>query len=681
MEILGRGARARGGVWARVCLMAAVSASSALARGAPGESEQPAAEPGAPGSAVSEELVFEKIPVVITASRHEQKASEAPASVAIITAAEIERYGYRTLGEALQSVPGLYINYDRNYTYIGVRGFARPGDYNSRIQTQINGHPMNDNIWDYAAVGEDQGLDVSMVERIEVVYGPGSALYGSNAVFATVNVITRPPASVRGTELALEGGSFDRGQARLTYGGGAGAWNLAASGSVLHAVGDDIFFPEYKALGQNGGIAEGTDFEKAYRFYARAERGPLSIQASTMYRLKGVPTGAFATVFDDDSTRTNDGRTFLDVQYRKPLREGMSLMLRGAYDDYRYWGTYRYDAGGGLQVDNIDSSLGRWLSQEAQIDYRLSPRHHLTIGQGLVSNYRAHVDNHDDTPFVQYAEFSRSYSEYSVYAQHEYTPAPAWHLTTGVRYDDYSSFGSALSPRFALVYAPESSWRLKAMAGRAFRAPSVYELHFENYTYIPPPSLDPETVDSYELAFESSLGPRLDGRMAVYQDRIHDLISLTSLGGGLEQFQNIDQAVTRGGEITLRARLGNGTDGYFSYSLMRARDGDGNQLSNYPAESLKAGLSAPFGKDRWRASANFQYYDHRLTLQNTWSPTVFLTNVTLVAPLVHRNARLRASVYNVFDRDYGLPASTEHQDLVLIPQDGRTFSLRLQWKF
>jgi iron complex outermembrane receptor protein len=658
-----------------------MSAPSALARGAPAKPARPAAQPGASGSAVSEELVFENIPVVITASRHEQKAGEAPASVAIITAAEIERYGYRTLGEALQSVPGLYINYDHDYTYIGVRGFARPGDYNSRIQMQINGHPMNDNVWDYSAVGEDQGLDISMVERIEVVYGPGSALYGSNAVLATINVITRPPASVRGTELALEGGSFDRGQARITCGAGAGAWNLAASGSVLHAVGDNLFFPEYKALGQNGGVAEGADFEKAYRFYASAERGPLFIQASSMYRLKGIPTGAFATVFNEDATRNNDGRTFLDVQYRKALRQGMTLMLRGSYDEYRYWGTYRYDAGGGLLVDNIDDSSGRWISQEAQINYQASARHHLTVGQGFVSNYRTHIGNYDDTPFVEYADLSTDFTESSVYAQHEYTPAAAWHLTMGVRYDDYSSFGSALSPRFALVYAPENSWRLKVLAGRAFRAPNVYELYFENYSYVPPASLDPETVDSYELAFESSLGRRLEGRLAVYEDRIRDLISLVEISPGINQFSNLDEAVTRGGELALRTRFANGTDGYFSYSLMRARDGDGNQLSNYPAESIKAGVSAPFGKDRWRASLNLQYYDRRLTLQNTWSPTVFLTNMTVVAPLLHRNARLSASVHNLFDRDYGLPASAEHQDLVLIPQDGRTFSLRLQWKF
>jgi iron complex outermembrane receptor protein len=682
MEILSREERALAGVWGRVCLALAVCASPVLAQSDPEKAAPPAAgEAQATGAAVSEDLLFEDIPVVITASRHEQKASEAPASVAIITADEIERQGYRTLAEALQSVPGIYINYDRNYTYIGVRGFARPGDYNSRVQVQVDGHPMNDNVWDQAFVGEDLGVDMSNVDRVEVVYGPGAALYGSNALFATINVITRKPVGARGTELALEGGGLGRGKVRLSHGGEAGGWNYAGSAGALNIGGGNLYFPEYDALGQNGGLAERTDYEKASQVYGKLEKGDLSVQVMSVYRIKGIPTGAFFTVFNDDTSRTTDVRSFLDMEYHRSLREGMDLTVHGAYDEYRYWGTYRYDAGGGVLVDNIDQSAGRWASQEAQIDYRVSPRHHLTFGQSFVRNFEAHLENHDEDPRVVYNDVGRAFSEYSVYVQHEYVPRRGLQLTAGARYDDYSTFGSAVSPRLALVYGPAENWRLKLLAGRAFRAPGVYELFSNDPTFVPAQSLDPEVVASYELAYEARLGARFDLRSSLYQDRVSDLISLTSVGPGISQFQNVDRAVNRGGEIQVRARFADGTNGYLSYSYMKAEDGDGQRLTNYPPQSIKAGVSVPFGQDRWRLSANLQYYEERLTLTGTQSPDVFLTNVTLVAPLFHRNARLSASVFNLFDRNYGLPASTEHQDLVLIPQDGRSFVLRAVWNF
>ncbi len=650
-----------------------VVAGTARAQRTPGKA--------APEAAVSELLVFQDIPVVITASRHEQRASEAPATVAIITAEDIEHHGFRTLAEALETVPGVYITYDRNYTYIGVRGFSRPGDYNSRVQMQINGHPMNDSIWDYSAVGEDQNLDMSTVERVEVVYGPGSTLYGSNALLATINVITRRPESAPGGQLALEGGSFGRAHARLSYTGEAAGWKFLTSGSVLDTKGDDLYFPEYDALGQNGGMAEEADLEKAYRFYARADRGNFVLQASSLYREKGIPTGAFATVFNDDATRTWDARHFVDLRYQRALRPDLDLVLRGSYDEYRYWANYRYDMGGGVLVDNTDRSTGRWLSQEAQIDYRLSPRHHFTFGQGFVRNFHSSIESFDNDPTVVYVDVGRSYSEYSAFAQHEYAPARAVRVTSGVRYDDYSTFGSKVSPRLAVVLAPRDTWRIKAMAGRAFRAPNIYELYYESFSWIAGGDLEPEITTSYELAVESRLGARLDGRLALYRLRIRDLISLTEPVPGTVQFANLDQAETRGTELLVRSRFANGAEGYFSHSYMHAEDGLGEKLSNYPSHSWKAGISVPFANQRWRVSADVRTYEERRTLAGTQSPDVTVVNATLQAPLFSRRARLHASIYNLFDREYGLPASAEHQDLVLIPQDGRAFSLRLLWDF
>lgn len=121
---------------------------------------------------------------IFSASKFLQKASEAPASIDIITADEIARYGYRNINDVLRSVPGFYVTNDRNYSYIGARGFARPGDYNSRLLLLVDGKRLNDNVYDSVLAGEESPVDIDLISRIEVIRGPSSSLYGTSARFA-----------------------------------------------------------------------------------------------------------------------------------------------------------------------------------------------------------------------------------------------------------------------------------------------------------------------------------------------------------------------------------------------------------------------------------------------------------------------------------------------------------------
>lgn len=155
---------------------------------------------------------------VFGASERLQPVTEAPASVSFVTAQEIERYGWRTLAEILRSVRGLYVTNDRNFSLIGTRGFAKPGDYNSRILLLVNGHRVNDNVFGQAEIGAEFGLDPAMFERVEIIRGPASSLYGDSAFFAVVNVITRTGASLDGVSLALDAGTLGTQLARAAAG-------------------------------------------------------------------------------------------------------------------------------------------------------------------------------------------------------------------------------------------------------------------------------------------------------------------------------------------------------------------------------------------------------------------------------------------------------------------------------
>ena len=155
-----------------------------------------------------------------------QKVTEAPSSVTIITADEIRGFGHRTLADVLRTVRGFYVTYDRNYSYLGVRGFSRPGDYNARVLLQVDGHRLNDNVFGSALIGTEFPLDVDLIERIEIIRGPSSALYGTSAFFAVINVITQTRQPENGLEASATLGSFDalRGPCHLqpTVRGGSG---------------------------------------------------------------------------------------------------------------------------------------------------------------------------------------------------------------------------------------------------------------------------------------------------------------------------------------------------------------------------------------------------------------------------------------------------------------------------
>jgi outer membrane receptor for ferrienterochelin and colicins len=129
-----------------------------------------------------QELMEIEVVTVYGASKFEQKLTEAPAAVSIVTSSDIKRYGHRTLADILRGVRGFYTTYDRNYHYLGMRGFARAGDYNTRFLLLVDGHRVNENIYNQAPIGTDFPIDVDLIDRVEVIRGPSSSIYGTNAV-------------------------------------------------------------------------------------------------------------------------------------------------------------------------------------------------------------------------------------------------------------------------------------------------------------------------------------------------------------------------------------------------------------------------------------------------------------------------------------------------------------------
>ena len=233
-----------------------------------------------PGSAqgVSDPLVLGLDSLLNTkisaAAKYEQTSSEAASSVTIITAEDIQRHGYQTLGQALAATRGFYVSYDRNYAFLGARGFSRPSDYNNRILILLDGNAVNEGNFGGAPVGTDLGVAMSSLERIEIVRGPGSALYGTGAIFAVVNLVSKGADVQPGARGAVRAGSYGARGGTLGYRGAPRTGlGVTLEGTWDGSDGQDLFYPEYDAPESNFGVAHNSDWERRWARQRRARRG------------------------------------------------------------------------------------------------------------------------------------------------------------------------------------------------------------------------------------------------------------------------------------------------------------------------------------------------------------------------------------------------------------------------
>ena len=287
-----------------------------------------------------------KIEVVFAASKRAQRTRDVPSFVSVVTAAEIKEHGYRTLADILKTLPSFYIANDRNYSYVGVRGFERPGDYNSRVLLLIDGLRINDNIYNQAYLGEELGVDMDVVERIEVIRGPSAAIYGSNAFFAVINIVTKRGASVKGMEVATSAASFGTYGGRATFGQTfAKNLDVLVSGSVSDSKGQNFYYGEYDDPSTNNGLARGVDGESSHKLLANVTKGNFSFQAHSSRREKSIPTGAFGTLFGDKRTHTVDEIKQASASYERSVEQGTSVSTRVHATRWGYHGEYAYDPG------------------------------------------------------------------------------------------------------------------------------------------------------------------------------------------------------------------------------------------------------------------------------------------------------------------------------------------------
>lgn len=632
-----------------------------------------------------EQLMEIEVDTVSGASRYDQPVTEAPASVSIVTADEIKKFGYRNLADILQSVPGFSITNDRNYQYAGIRGFGLPGDYGTRMLLLVDGVRQSDPVYQTAFIGSEMVVDVDLIERVEVIRGPGHTLYGANAMLGVINVITKRGRDLDGFEVSGQAGSFDTYQGRLSYGKKFTTGpEMLLSGTFLHNRGQDLYYPEFDSPSTDFGWARGCDRERFGSAFLKMIYHGLTLEGGYVQRDKTLPTAPWGTVFNNPGTEAGDSSLFLDLKYRHTFESGLDMTSRLSWNQYRYDGRYIYDSSeeGDAQLlfTNIDKARSSWLQGEVQLSGEVAEKHRLVGGLEFRTVLRMVQLNYDTE---MYLDDRRTSWNAGLYLQDEYRILDTLILTAGLRYDHFDTFGDTVNPRVALIYSPLSRTTAKFLFGTAFRPPSGYELYYgDGYSQKTNPGLREERSINYELTIDQYLGRHFRGSVSGFYSRVKDLISqVLDPSDDLLVFRNIDKADLKGVELELDGKWDNGMQGKVSYTFQDGRNlTTDERLPNSARHLVKLNLVLPVLREKVFLGMEEQYTSRKRTLGRNETRDFFITNLTLFTRNLLKNFELSGSVYNLFNTGYSIPAGGEFTQDTL-RQDGRTFRVKATWKF
>jgi len=656
----------------RSILAALVCAWSALA----------AASDGPPQKPSDETVLFGDLPAVEAASLHAQTLAEAPANITVITAAEIRRYGYRTLAEALSSVRGFYVTNDHTYHYVGVRGISLPGDFNTRFLVMLNGHPLTDNIYNSNGFfGQDFGLDMDLVERIEIIRGPTSALYGSNGMLANINVVTRSPVDAEPLRLSTETDSFGERKVSVSMakylGGGA---NLLLSASVFNNIG--IAFPT-EGLAVPAGVGSSfsnADGERGYHSFANLIWHDWSFTAYFNARDKQPPVGLGTSLSGDPSQHVTDSRSLVSAAYKHQAGPG-ELRWQISYDQYRYHDRYDYPVEG--QVEPVcDYNRGDWI--DSQLTYEL-PVAMGPLTVGLQGTWDIRSQQYNLVNGMEQDIAGQPDRSVAVFAQQQWNLSPRWKLYGGVRVDYSRNYRSFVSPRVALVYQPSARTAYKLVYGRPFRNPSAFEQFYNDggLSYAAAPQLRPEVANTFEASMERQVTRSMALVVNGFQYRIGQVIEAVTLDDGVLQYRNAGRLVSTGLELELNGKLGGRIEASASSTFENATGGqpavgqtENARLPNSPQLLPKARLGVPFFRDRLFLAGALQYLSARYTGSGDLLGGALLADFTATARL-HPHFDLQAGVRNALDRRYQDPV---YLSVDRLRGDGRSIFIKLVWR-
>ncbi len=617
------------------------------------------------------------------AAKTKQTASEAPAVVTIITNENIKATGATNLTDVLQGVPGIHVRYD----HFGFRPLVHfRGTKANQTLLMINGNPLKDLMWSFNFFWK--GLPTSMIDRIEIIRGPGSALFGSDASAGVINVITKTAGKIEHSEVGLRVGSFNSKSAWMQHGTQWNGFDINVTADLHDTDGHDPFIPTDgqtladTATGSNASLApdEAGYGWKNQDFRFSMAKGNWRLHTDYMSR-DDVEIGLTGAGVLDPVTNASDSQFnvdlfFNDEQFSKHW--GLDAELRFQHLDYTSGNGFQerppgYDDGTDVypngQINQMRSAERKFIFEVSGL-YSGIENHQIRTGIGhtfhdLYSveqyvnfgtgadgnpiNAGDPIENVSGTPYAFAPEKTRRIKYFFI--QDIWTISNDWEFTMGARYDDYSDFGDTFNPRLALVWQSSEKLTTKFMYGKAFRAPSFRELYSNTSRSLPNPDLEAEESETLDLsfAFTATNNLRMDTNLFYIEQT--DLIGGT---GTPRTFQNFADHRIRGIELEIHWQAMKALQVSGNYTV-RSHD---NEQRSFHQPKEQAYLRIDWGfNPQWNWNLQTNWIGERERNLTGASPDLrdpvddhFVTDTTIrFAGL--KSWEFAASVRNLFDTD------------------------------
>tara|TARA_R110001583_G_scaffold162452_3_gene314693 strand:- start:2480 stop:4453 length:1974 start_codon:yes stop_codon:yes gene_type:complete len=595
--------------------------------------------------------------MVVTASGFEQQITNAPASISVISREQLERGYYQNVTDALRDVPGVIVTgggSGDNGHDISIRGM--PSQYTLIL---VDGRPQNSRESrpnGSAGFEQDWLPPLQAIERIEVVRGPMSTLYGSDAIGGVINVITRKvPQAWHGNvqlDTVLQEDS-DAGDSRQA--------NFYLSGPL---VGDRLGLQLYGRTSQRDedNILNGYEDKSLQSLTAR-----FSLAASDNHD------------FTAEAGITEQQRQSL--MGKSAPSEGCRGGCTDSYNDY----THRHVAlthSGRFDLGTSESFVQRETSENPSREIEIT---NTTAKTSLVMPLGAHMltlgasyeeESLDDYQTNQISDRTHvEQQQWALFAEDEWLLTDTWALTGGMRLDDAENYGSHISPRLYSVWNMTPDWTLKGGISTGFRSPNLREVTADwgqtsrGGDVYGNPDLEPETSLNKELALLYANDAGLSGGLTLFHNDFKDKITRIACPEGLCADEandfgsdptyriNIDEAVTQGVEASLAAPLGEAVELTASYTFtdseQKSGEYAGEPLTQLPRHQVSATLD-------WQVASKLRQWTKVTYRGEESQPNTGPSQSAIVAPSytfvdagvgyqLNETTQLNAGIYNLFD--------------------------------
>ncbi len=534
----------------------------------------------APAAASAEDLEgLLDTSVVSSASKSAETVSVAPATSIVITAEELHSYGIHSVDQAINFLAyGMVAERRFQTAEVGARGVLLTSDFGSHVLLMVDGHVLNEQWGATAYFDRGTTIPLEIIDHIEVVLGPGSVLYGSNAMLGIVHVVTKRAKDYEGAHVVFEG----EVPTTLRIAGGLGKeFELAGTRAEVvfeledyvqngptfdfgpQDVGPDAVTGEPRDFDPNpedrvypagiwGGRGDDAFYSHAPAAYLKLRLGELQVAARAAMYDRSYPSDGGN--FDDPDSHEVDHWASVDVKYSAVLSAAFGLSTRLYGDIYQY-DQYWTSNGAEDCLEGQDAGClwhlegtARWIGLEPQLTFDWFEDQRATTLIGLdgrikhIDSSVDFIDNSTDESPGAIGAYEHTEEALAAYLQQTFWFTAWLGANAGARLDVDDRFGSHFSPRAALVTLPWQGGTLKGIYSEAFRAPTAFDIYYNDPDgQVPGGSeLEPETVRSIEASLEQRFGAQAL-TFSAYQAWWNDLLLVQELGP-----EEVEAAVARG---------------------------------------------------------------------------------------------------------------------------------------